>query len=85
MALDISKAFERVWNYGFLDKRRSYGISGQKFRLISSFFNNRQLKVVLDRKSSQDYPVKSEVSQGSILGPTFFILCNKVCSIKCTS
>ena len=52
----------------------SYGISGQIFGLISSFLNNRQLRVVLDGKSSQEYPVNAGVPQGSILGPTLFLL-----------
>ena len=52
----------------------SYGISGQIFGLISSFLNNRQLPVVLDGKSSQEYPVNAGVPQGSILGPTLFLL-----------
>ena len=52
----------------------SYGISGQIFGLISSFVNNRQLRVVLDGKSSQEYPVNAGVPQGSILGPTLFLL-----------
>ena len=43
VALDISKAFDRVWHAGLLHKRKSYGISGQKFGLISSFLSNRQL------------------------------------------
>ena len=30
--------------------------------------------MVLDGKSSQEYPVKAEVPQGSILGPTRFLL-----------
>ena len=30
--------------------------------------------LVLDGKSSQEYPVNVEVHQGSILGPTFFLL-----------
>ena len=42
VALDISKAFDRVWHAGFLHKLKSYGISGQIFYLISSFLSNRQ-------------------------------------------
>ena len=57
-----------------LHKLNSYGISGQIFCLISSFLSNRQLRVVLDGKSSQEYPVNAGVPQGSILGPTFFLL-----------
>ena len=44
------------------------------FGLISSFLSNRQLPVVLDGKSSQEYPVNAGVPQGSILGPTLFLL-----------
>ena len=55
-------------------KLKSYGISGQIFSLISSFLSNRRLRVVLDGKSSQEYPVNVEVPQGSILGLTLFLL-----------
>ena len=74
VALDISKAFDRVWHAGLLHKLKSYGISGQIFSLISSFLSNRRLRVVLDGKSSQEYPVNAGVPQGSILGPTLFLL-----------
>ena len=37
VALDISKAFDRVWHAGLLHKLKSYGISGQIFGLICSF------------------------------------------------
>ena len=73
VALDISKAFDKVWHAGLLHKLKSYGISGQIFGLIS-FLSNRQLQVVLDGKSSQEYPVNAGVHQGSILGPTLFLL-----------
>ena len=74
MALDISKAFDSIWHAGLLHKLKSYGISGQIFGLISSFLSNRRLRVVLDGKSSQEYPVNAGVPQGSILGPTLFLL-----------
>ena len=74
VALDISKAFDRVWHAGLLHKLKPYGISGQIFGLISSFLNNRQLQVVLEGKSSQEYPVNAGVPQGSILGPALFLL-----------
>ena len=74
VALDMSKAFDRVWHAGLLHKLKSYGILGEMFDLISSFLSNRQLRVVLDGKSSQEYPVNAGVPQGSILGPTLFLL-----------
>ena len=74
VALDISKAFDRVWHAGLLHKLKCYGISGQIFGLICSFHSNRRLQVVLDGKSSQEYPVNVGVPQGSILGPRLFLL-----------
>ena len=50
VALDIQKAFDRIWHAGLLHKLKSYGISGQIFGLILSFLSNRQLQVVLDGK-----------------------------------
>ena len=52
VAIDISKAFGRIWHAGLLYKLKSYGISGQIFGIISSFLSNRRLRVVLDGKIS---------------------------------
>ena len=41
VALDICKAFDRVWHAGLLHKLRSYRISGQILGLISYFLSNR--------------------------------------------
>ena len=74
VALDIFKAFDRVWQVGLLHKLKSYEISGQIFGLISSFLSKRRLRVALAGKSSQKYPVNAGVPQGSILGLTLFLL-----------
>ena len=74
VALDISKAFDRVRHAGVFHKLKSYGISGQIFALISSFLSNRQLLMVLDGKSSQEFAVNAGVPQGFVLGPALFLL-----------
>ena len=61
-------------HYGFgatrtvaFDICKAFGISGQMFGLISSFLSNRQLLVVMDGKSSQEYPVVLEFLKAPFL------------------
>ena len=44
----------------------THEISGQISGLILSFLSNRELQMVLDGKSSQEYPVNAVVPQGVI-------------------
>ena len=74
IALDISKAFDRVWHAGLLHKLASYGISGNIFGIIKSFLHARKIKVTLDGQQSDTYPITSGVPQGSILGPILFLI-----------
>ena len=60
-------AYEQQNPFGLKEDNPSQG-------LISSFLSNRRLRVVLDGKSSQEYPVNAGAPQGSILGATLFLL-----------
>ena len=70
VALDISKAFDRVWHKALLAKLPAYGFC----KLISNFLSNRFITVVVDSATSASFPVSSGVPQGSVLSPTLFLL-----------
>ena len=60
VALDISRAYDRVWHTGLLQKLTSYGFSGQIFGFISSFLNNIVFREVLDEKSYKNIQLMLE-------------------------
>ena len=79
VALDISKAFDRIWHKGLLHKLKSYGITGTYHAIISDFLTNRQIKVVLDGQSSSVFLINSGVPQGSVWVPLFFFCSSIIC------
>ena len=73
--LDISKAFDRVWNKGLLHKIQSVGISGTPLKLIEKFKRSgRYQRVLLNGMASFWSPILTGVPQGSILEPLFFLI-----------
>ena len=76
LALDISKAFDKVWNAGLLDKLKAYGVVGPILSILESFLQERSLKVVLVGQSSPLYIINAGVPQGTVLGPTLFLVFN---------
>ena len=67
VALDTSKAFDRVWHAGLLHELRSYGIADQIFGLISSFFSNSRLLMVLDGNPHKNIQLMLEFLRVSLL------------------
>ena len=74
IALDISKAFDKVWHAGLLHKLKSYGVVGPILGILESFMIERSLKVVLDGQSSPLFCINAGVPQGSVLEPTLFLV-----------
>ncbi len=71
-ALDISKAFDRVWHKSLLSKLPSFGFYPSLCSFISIFLTGRSLSAVVDGNCSSPKLINSGVPQGSVLSPTLF-------------
>ena len=72
--LDFRKAFDLVDHSILLSKLSTYKFSDATHKLLASYLHNRQQVMDSGKGMSQPASIKSGVPQGSILGPTLFLM-----------
>ena len=71
---DISKAFDKVWHRGLIAKMKAIGIRGQLLAWFEDYLSNRKQAVVIAGEISSYQTIQAGVPQGSVLGPTLFLI-----------
>ena len=72
--LDHQKAFDKVPHKRLITKLKGYGIQGNVIKRVEYFLKDRKQRVQISGSSSEWTDVTSGIPQGSVLGPTIFLV-----------
>lgn len=72
LAIDFSKAFDRVNHQLLINKLISFGISTQLLAVLCSFLQDRKIFCTVNNMSTSHAPIYGSVPQGAVLSPLLF-------------
>ena len=72
--IDLQQAYDRVWRQGLFMKMTELGISGNMYKWIKSFLQDRTIRTVYNGASSVKRTLEEGLPQGSSLSCTLFLI-----------
>ena len=72
--LDFAKAFDKIPHRRLVEKMRAHGLSEEVIKWVEAWLKDRKQRVVIDQCYSSWETVFSGVPQGTVLGPTLFLI-----------
>ena len=72
--LDISKAFDRVWQEGLIYNLKTVVVFNNSLTIFQLFLEIRYQRVLLNGPNSHWELIKAGLPQGSVLGPLLFLI-----------
>lgn len=81
--LDLAKAFDTVSVPHLLKELERFGVRGIPLKLMKDYLSGRKQRVRIDNRLSDEACIEFGVPQGSILGPTLFLVyINGLCQLQ---
>ena len=74
----MSKAFDKVWQKGFLYKLKSMSISGELYNLLENYLSGRFQRIVLNGQTSSWRPVLAGVPKVPSWTHFFFLFISMI-------
>jgi hypothetical protein len=71
--LDVSQAFDKVWHAGLLYKIKQQ-LPIAYYQLLQSYLRDRKFRTKVNICTSDLFPIKAGVPQGSVIGPLLYLL-----------
>lgn len=71
--LDVAQAFDKVWHEGLIHKIKCL-LPQCTHKILESYISNRLFRVKYNEHVTRNYSIKAGVPQGSVLGPTLYLI-----------